>query len=76
MLGFLNMNKSSSKNHSLLIFATLITLIHFSITSIFGHYVSHQIGSQIGHVVLHGIERAFDFDEDPYMKAQKKFIRI
>jgi hypothetical protein len=41
--------------HSLFIVTVIIIILHFAITSMIGHYISVQIGTQMGRVVATGL---------------------
>ncbi len=49
------MKKVWFKTHAILIVAASITIFHFTLTSIVGHYVAIQIGSSTGQVVAKGL---------------------
>lgn len=48
------MNKTWFKAHRVFVTALLVTIIHFVLTSIIWHYISIQIGTQVGQVVSQG----------------------
>lgn len=58
------MNPSYLKKHSLLLCVLLITLIHFSASTITLNYLSKQVGTQAGQIVAKGIRRAFDGEKE------------
>lgn len=49
------MNKIGLKTHTIFILAVAITILHFILTSIVGHYIAIQIGSSTGQVVAEGL---------------------
>lgn len=58
------MNPSYLKKHSLLLCVLLITLIHFSASTITLNYLSKQVGTQAGQIVAKGVGRAFDGEKE------------
>ena len=47
-------------NKKIIGIALSVTIIHFVITSLVGHYIAVQIGTQIGHVVIGGLSASSD----------------
>ncbi len=43
------------KNNKIIIFTLSLTIIHFTLTSLISHYISVQIGTQMGQVVAVGL---------------------
>jgi hypothetical protein len=60
-------------NKKIIIITVSLTLIHFVLTSFSGHYISVQIGTQVGQVVSDGLIEASDNSPD---KAQEEATRI
>ena len=54
------MNKAWIKTHRVLIVIVFIAVTHFILSSIIGHYVSTQMGSQMGYVVADGLLETFE----------------
>jgi len=47
-------------NKKIITIALSVAIIHFVITSLVGHYIAVQIGTQIGHVVIGGLSASSD----------------
>jgi cell division protein FtsB len=46
------------KNKKIITISLIVTLIHFFLTSLIGHYIAVQVGSQIGRTVAEGLIEA------------------
>ena len=54
------MNKAWIKTHRVLIVIVFITVTHFILSSIIGHYVTAKMGLQMGYVVADGLVEALE----------------
>ncbi|MDA8423503.1 MAG: hypothetical protein M0Z89_09245 [Nitrospiraceae bacterium] len=61
------------ENGKIFTVALVITIIHFILTSVIGHYISVQIGTQMGEVVAARLLEASDNNPD---KSEEETIRI
>lgn len=52
------MNTTWSKAHRIFVIVLLITILHFILTSVIGHYIANQIGTQMGQIVAGGLIEA------------------
>ena len=53
------MIRSFRKTHRLLFITILLTLFHFAVSSIYGHYIAEKVGAEIGSVVAEGLTKAY-----------------
>ncbi|MGC1455436.1 MAG: hypothetical protein WA946_09655 [Nitrospirota bacterium] len=60
-------------NKNIIIVTLLLTIIHFVVTSLIGHYISVQVGTQMGIVVADSLIEANEKFPD---KAQEEAARI
>jgi hypothetical protein len=67
------MNTTWFKAHRLFTIALLITIVHFVLTSVIGHYIAIQIGTQMGQVVAGGL---IDASEKRPQKSGEEANRI
>ena len=61
------------RNKKIIIITLSLTIIHFVLTSLISHYISVQIGTQIGKIVAGGLIEASDNNPD---KAKEEATRI
>ena len=53
------MISSFHKTHRLLFVTIMLTLMHFIVSSIYGHYIAEKVGAEMGHVVAQGLMKAY-----------------
>ena len=70
------MNTRWSKAHRLFVIALLIALAHFILTSVVGHYIAVQLGTQVGHVVAEGLIGAYGESPQNLQKSEEEAKRI
>jgi hypothetical protein len=68
-------------NKKIITISLLVTIIHFFLTSLIGHYIAVQVGSRIGKVVAEGLMNASDNKSDAeattiYQDMKKKSEEI
>src|SRR4030042_2691355 len=54
------MLSSKMRNKKIITISLIITIVHFFLTSLIGHYIAVQVGSQMGKVVAEGLMDASD----------------
>jgi hypothetical protein len=47
-------------NKKIIIIALSLTIIHFVLTSLIGHYINVQVGTQIGKIVTEGLNEVYE----------------
>jgi hypothetical protein len=57
------------RNNKLIVVALSVALIHFILTSVTGHYIAVQIGTQMGSIVAGGLIEAYG--KSPQQSSQK-----
>gem|GEM_PF-3510496 len=70
------MNTTWFKAHRLFVITLLIALAHFILTSVVGHYIAVQLGTQVGHVVGEGFIEAYEKSPQNLQKSEKEANRI
>jgi hypothetical protein len=70
---FKEMNTTWFKAYRIFVVALLITMTHFILTSVISHYISIQIGTQMGQVVAEGLIEAY---ETSPQKSEEEAKRI
>lgn len=70
------MNRSFYKTHRLLIVTILLTLLHFGVSSIYGHYIAEKVGKEMGHVVAQGLTTAYSGSESSAETATDIYERM
>lgn len=65
------MNTTWSKAHRIFVIALLITILHFILTSVIGHYIANQIGTQMGQIVAGGLIEANESPQTSEEEAKR-----
>ncbi len=58
------MNTTWFKHNRLFVIALLISLAHFILTSVLGHYIVANIGTQVGQIVAGGFIESYDNEKE------------
>ena len=64
------------KGHRIFVAALLIAIVHFILTSVISHYISIQIGTQVGHVVSEGLIEAYEKSPQNLQKSEEEAKNI
>ena len=70
------MNTTWFRVHRVFTVALLISILHFIITSAVSHYISIQIGTQMGRVVAGGLIEAYEKGPQNPQKSEEEAKRI
>lgn len=60
-------------NKKIIIMSLSLTIIHFILTSLIGHYISVQIGTEMGNVISNGLMESSELNRD---KTNEEATRI
>ena len=63
-------------NKKIFAIALSVTIIHFILTSVIGHYFAVQIGTQMGQVVAEGLIEAYEKSPQGVQKSEEEAQRI
>ena len=53
-----------------------VTIIHFVLISVIGHYIGVQLGTQVGHVVAEGFIEGYEKSPQNLQKSEEEAKRI
>ncbi len=65
------MNTACFKAHRVFIIPLLIAAAHFILTSVVGHYIAVQVGTQVGQVVAGGLIETYEKKLQPASKSEE-----
>jgi len=52
--------------------ALSVTIIHFVLTSVVGHYIAVQVGTQVGHLVAEGLIEGYEKSPQNHQKSENE----
>lgn len=63
------------KNRKIITISLIVTIIHFFLTSLIGHYIAVQVGSQTGKIVAEGLIEAGEKGTDNAEAEAKRIVQ-